>query len=455
MDPTSKRCRIDAADRLSDLPDCLLHIIISSLGSRQAVQTSVLSRRWRHLWRDVPCAVVDEEEFVGDQWERFEDFADRLLTSIPAETRLDAFRLNLLSGGSVGYTCGFITSDRWIRRGLSRFPAVVDIRAAPGCSVRWRPHHSYSYASAQAPDPELDLSATGLCAAGFTQRLRTLRLVGVNLTGGFVEDFGRHCPAIEELHVERCLVGKLGAIASPTLRSLVIVESGRSLRCVHFRITAPRLACLRLEIPYNGENCYCGGPEATTEPKPLASLAEASIRLTDTSRLWERNQRARKKRKLEFLKSMRSFLALLPNVTKLHLTGFTTTALLEEESQEFPELHGLKYLLLEECDVGLKFQALTSILQNTTNLEKLGLRRCTFLARPAKKRQVMGRQQPSKGRSSMLPVSWCKNLESIEIEGRQEDAPRVPEVLLMVSKGMDLEQWGRVKKSVTFVPRTD
>ena len=100
---SSKRRRVDVTDRLGDLPDCLLHVIISSLGSQQAVQTSVLSRWWRHLWRDVPCATIDEREFAGDQWERFEDFADRLLTSIPPKTQLDAFRLHMVTGPGMDF----------------------------------------------------------------------------------------------------------------------------------------------------------------------------------------------------------------------------------------------------------------------------------------------------------------------------------------------------------------
>jgi hypothetical protein len=51
--------------------------------------------------------------------------------------------------------------------------------------------------------------------------------------------------------------------------------------------------------------------------------------------------------------------------------------LLEEESEEFPTLHNLKALLLEGCDLGVKLQALTSILWNTPNLEKLELDNCT------------------------------------------------------------------------------
>jgi hypothetical protein len=51
-------------------------------------------------------------------------------------------------------------------------------------------------------------------------------------------------------------------------------------------------------------------------------------------------------------------------------------ALFDEESQEFPVLHSLKTLLLEECDAGLKFQALTAILKNTPILENLALHHC-------------------------------------------------------------------------------
>ena len=51
-------------------------------------------------------------------------------------------------------------------------------------------------------------------------------------------------------------------------------------------------------------------------------------------------------------------------------------ALLEKEPQEFPMLHSLKNLLLEECDLGLELQALTGILRNTHNLENLGLHHC-------------------------------------------------------------------------------
>ncbi|CAN0891469.1 FBD-associated F-box protein At5g38590 [Linum grandiflorum] len=40
-------------DRLSDLPDCILHHILSFLDTRSSVQTGILSRRWISLWKYV------------------------------------------------------------------------------------------------------------------------------------------------------------------------------------------------------------------------------------------------------------------------------------------------------------------------------------------------------------------------------------------------------------------
>ncbi|CAI0439978.1 unnamed protein product [Linum tenue] len=42
-------------DRVSDLPDGILHHVLSFLETKFMVRTSLLSKRWRSLWKDVPA----------------------------------------------------------------------------------------------------------------------------------------------------------------------------------------------------------------------------------------------------------------------------------------------------------------------------------------------------------------------------------------------------------------
>ncbi|CAL4988865.1 unnamed protein product [Urochloa decumbens] len=46
---------VEEDDRISALPDGVLQLLLSSLPSDEAVQTCVLARRWRHLWKSTPA----------------------------------------------------------------------------------------------------------------------------------------------------------------------------------------------------------------------------------------------------------------------------------------------------------------------------------------------------------------------------------------------------------------
>ncbi|CAN1327479.1 Putative F-box/FBD/LRR-repeat protein At5g44950 [Linum perenne] len=54
-------------DRLSDLPDGILHHIMSFLDTTSIVQTSILSKRWRCLWKDAPAINFKRSCFDSEQ----------------------------------------------------------------------------------------------------------------------------------------------------------------------------------------------------------------------------------------------------------------------------------------------------------------------------------------------------------------------------------------------------
>jgi len=54
---------VGAVDRLSALPDGLIHTVFSFLPAPEVVRTCLLSRRWRSLWRSAPCINLDMHDF--------------------------------------------------------------------------------------------------------------------------------------------------------------------------------------------------------------------------------------------------------------------------------------------------------------------------------------------------------------------------------------------------------
>ncbi|KAG7547693.1 FBD domain [Arabidopsis suecica] len=90
--------RVKKVDRLRNLPDCLLFKILLNLPTKDVVRCSVLSRRWRNVWRYVPGLNLKCSDFmVADCYDSSEfnsllGFVYRFL-GFNSESCLQEFRL--------------------------------------------------------------------------------------------------------------------------------------------------------------------------------------------------------------------------------------------------------------------------------------------------------------------------------------------------------------------------
>ena len=81
-------------DRISALPDAVLQHVLGFLPVREAVRTCVLARRWRHLWRSLPCLRVVDVEVLGSV-DELTRFVNRLLLLRDPGSALDGCEFDL------------------------------------------------------------------------------------------------------------------------------------------------------------------------------------------------------------------------------------------------------------------------------------------------------------------------------------------------------------------------
>ncbi|KAM0887097.1 hypothetical protein ACQ4PT_025285 [Festuca glaucescens] len=386
-------------DRLSVLPDCLLHGILSlsSMGARGLVQTSTLSRRWRHFWREAPCLDIGPHEFQGDdefqKWVRFNNFVDSLVLQHDA-VGLDALRMQVVEppkdrSGRWSRPDG----NSWVRRCLARYsPAVLDIRnqSTSGAHVQMR----------------------RVTRGTVLHHLTTLRLTGVTLCAGFEHLLGASgCPLLENLELKDCLIGFREVVASSTLKTIVVhsynMSMGESSLRMDYtpRIVAPGLASLDLVLL----SWY-----APLWEFQMSSLVEATV-VIDRGRIGNAFQ----------------LLCSLKNVTKLEISTFPSLHLVMNSrfGRDLPEFHNLTTLILEQCRFTHDGPTLLEFfLLLATNLEKLTLENCTL---PSSSERMVERS------ISMKMSNHHLNLKFVEIKHRKKvGVSGIIEYLLRVSKNL-------------------
>ncbi|KAK1617031.1 hypothetical protein QYE76_022548 [Lolium multiflorum] len=114
-------------DLISRLPDQILHIIISHLPTISAVSTTLVSKRWRHLWHSVPLNLEIDDQLAKQNHKRIAAVSS-ILAAHPGPARsvsIDPFRT----------TCKVDTTlDSWFRS--STLSCVENLRFDAGTVMR-------------------------------------------------------------------------------------------------------------------------------------------------------------------------------------------------------------------------------------------------------------------------------------------------------------------------------
>ncbi|CAD6334743.1 unnamed protein product [Miscanthus lutarioriparius] len=307
----SKRGSMDEEDRLSSLPDDLLHSILRELPLKHAVRTSALSRRWALQWLRALAS------------SRVLDFTDLDLAAAATVRRclelhaehaapLDVFRLALRSPPA-GSSDGAFGRDvvGWIASAVARGAREVEVdlhltptpTPTPTGSGRRRRQRR------QVPDSDdgsaafvelpgglfqarnslarlalggLSLRAVPLAAPGLAG-LRSLSLSRIGVTDEVVRGILASCRALESLSLRSCSLLASVSIACERLRELQLLgcravqevsiacERLRELRLLGCRavqklqVAAPALESLTLY----GQVCWSENGGNHLEPFPV------------------------------------------------------------------------------------------------------------------------------------------------------------------------------------------
>uniref|UniRef100_A0A0D9XQ34 F-box domain-containing protein n=1 Tax=Leersia perrieri TaxID=77586 RepID=A0A0D9XQ34_9ORYZ len=325
-----KACLEGGDDRISALPDEVLQHVMSFLPARKAVQTCVLGRRWRHLWKSTPSLrIVDRWYLDKDGVRKLNMFLNHLVLLRDHSAPVDTCEIDLGSFERNG--------DEPQVELLVRYALLCQAR-----TLRVELHANNDY---------FDLYELPL----ISQHLTRLELSYVTLLGSFL-DFSS-CLSLEFLWIMHCYIhGE--KILSQSLKELTIFDC-TFFDHVRVRISVPSL--VRLKISDSG------GKTPVLDNMP--SLVKAFIRLCDFDDLSGCDNCT-----ANGVDSGDSVLLnAISKAKSLELVAEPGAFIFKRDLMQCPTFSNLKALLLNEWCVAIDFHSLLRFLQLTPVLEMLTL----------------------------------------------------------------------------------
>ncbi|CAN1754559.1 Putative F-box/LRR-repeat protein At5g02930 [Linum perenne] len=329
FDSTGRSKRIqNRIDRLSDLPDSILHHILSFLDTKSSVQTCILSKRWRCVWKYVEVLTFSQSSSRSNR--DFERYVDKVLSLRCDGSRVRKVRIDFEGEQSMHlwdrimkYAASHGIQELFICDHYARSLNVV----ASVCSC---------YQSLKVL--ELNRISFGQNVFGLWSRLELIESLTLTRCAFNNDDVFAYFPRLETLKLDRCFKTVIGY---KLLNSEIDV-----LRFNSIGIVAPKLQSLSLEIdPFYRTRI----PDLSKSNLP--SLNRANIKLLGNWHVWfdSSDYDARKQMLIEWCAKL---FKILHNVQALDLQVETfelliqTCSFVEHQASPFKRM---KLLNLKCC----------------------------------------------------------------------------------------------------------
>ncbi|XP_059439945.1 F-box/LRR-repeat protein At3g59190-like isoform X2 [Corylus avellana] len=332
-----------------NLPDVVLRHILSFLPIKDAVRTSVLSKRWEFLWTSNPN--LNFGEAVPGMRRMLMYFVERVLY-LRGSSDIKEFLLDFDVECDASLVKSWITAA--VRRNVQTLSLCLwDLRrhfSLPPCVFSCKTLRSFFLDM-----PSILKIPSRICFSN----LEILSITGVTfLDGNTTQQLFSGLPALEVLYLENCRWGcrKVLSISAPKLHSLTIIEAHmQDPSDCQFKILGATLKCFLYTGEFFNEYCFYDS----------FSLERADFDVVCCGK-WASNERAR-----QVAYRMFKVLLSIPNVKDLRLygIGYEVLAYAPELLPKMPIFNNLWYLKLGTLN--LECAALLKILQNSPCLETL------------------------------------------------------------------------------------
>ncbi|WRX28826.1 F-box domain - like 10 [Theobroma cacao] len=363
---TRNRCEVQQDDDLgkdiiSELPDELLHHILSCLPTKDIVRTSAFSTRWRWLWTFFTIVSVDfgaEDEDENDSASFLDLIQNKLL--IPDTARIRKFRIHLHKYSHFYTYPNILFSISLVYKALKHQVEELELSFPHlwRCNMLSLPHTLFTSESLTSLKLHMSHAAsvnpypTSICFP----RLKTLHLICIKfLDARFAELLFSGCLVLEELLLDNCYWNTTYGItiAIATLQRLAVYHyyssSNNSLK-----IRCPNLQFLNF--------WSCSFFNLVLH---LPSLIKAHVEIMPRGNLYQQIRLARST--LNLLERTRSVKSLRLSSETLKTISCAENVLADDP----PTFHNLTRLKLIGGDCDLSAAALLHILHKSPKLQSI------------------------------------------------------------------------------------